>query len=199
MESKAERKLRKVCTTAKMYEDAAEKSMATMTHVYGYNQRVIVNTLVSERTFVEHAQGLAGNLTSLRKRSSRLSQKLVELHGIVRKQMEDLYRTEVDIDMKLRACYGSCRAVLPFSVDPLGYQTLQTDMDETDRTLNQRRKAATPPEHIPRIKLQPVDVSPAASAEYNSVPTVRGKLLTQFEDLGANRVVLEALDPAELD
>ncbi|TDG99375.1 hypothetical protein EPR50_G00193680 [Perca flavescens] len=196
MESKAERKLRKVCTTAKVYEDAAEKSMATMTRVYGYNWRVIANVLASERTFVERAQGLAGNLTSLRKRSSRLSRKLVELHGIVRKQMEDLYRTEVDVDMKLRGCYGSCRAVLPFSVDRLGYQT---DMDEMDRALNQRRKAGSPPEHIPRIKLQPVDVSPARSAECKSIPTAWRELLTQFEDLGANRVILEARDPAELD
>ena len=108
-------------------------------------------------------------------------------------------RHQVDVDMKLRACHGSCQAVLPFSVDDLGYQTLQMDMDEMERALNQRRKAAPPPEHIPRIKLQPVDVSPARSAECKSIPTVWRELLTQFEDLGANRVVLEALDPAELD
>lgn len=31
MENKVERKLRKVCKTAEMYEDATEKSMTTMT------------------------------------------------------------------------------------------------------------------------------------------------------------------------
>lgn len=111
--------------------------------------------------------------------------------------------------MKLRACYGSCLSVLPFSVDHPSHQTLQTDMEHMDKTRNQRRKAATPPEDIPHIKLQPVDVGPAPSAEYKTIPTVRRELLTQFEDIGQNQVVLEelleesadveALDPAELE
>lgn len=43
MESEVERKLKKVCKKAKMCEDAAEKSMMAMTHVYNDNRRVIVN------------------------------------------------------------------------------------------------------------------------------------------------------------
>lgn len=95
--------------------------------------------------------------------------------------------------MKLRACHGSCRLVLPFSVDHPSYQALQLDMEAMDKTLNQRRKAATPPEDIPHIKLQPVDVGPAPSAEYKTIPTVQRELLTQFEDIGQIQVVLEEL------
>lgn len=32
-----------MCKTAKMSEDAAEKSMTAMTHIYSHNRRVIVN------------------------------------------------------------------------------------------------------------------------------------------------------------
>ncbi|XP_044039857.1 uncharacterized protein LOC122870120 isoform X2 [Siniperca chuatsi] len=205
MESEVERKLRKVCKTAKMYEDAAEKSMTMTAHIYNNNRRDIVNRYTSELKFVEHAEGLARNLTSLRKRSSGMSQQLEELRRIVQKQMEDLYRTEVDIDMKLRACHGSCRLALVFSVDHPSYQTLQTDMDQMDKTLTQRRKAATPPKDIPHIKLQHIDVGPAPSAEYKTIPMVQRELLTLFEDIGQNQIVLEesadaeALDPAELE
>ncbi|XP_051251171.1 fibrinogen alpha chain [Dicentrarchus labrax] len=206
MENEVARKLRKVCKTAVMYEDAAEKSMMTMTHIYNDHRRVIVNRYTSELKFVKHGEALARNLTSLRKRSSRLSKQLVELRLNVQKQMEDLYRTEVDVDMKLRACHGSCRLVLPFSVDHSKYQNLQTDMDHTDKTLNQRRKAARHPQDIPHIKLQPVDVGPAPSAEYKTIPVVQRELLTQFEDIGQNQVVLEELledsalvDAAELE
>ena len=43
MESKMEWKIRKVCKTAKAYEDAAEKSMTVMTHIYNAKRRVVVN------------------------------------------------------------------------------------------------------------------------------------------------------------
>ncbi|XP_067435728.1 fibrinogen alpha chain [Thunnus thynnus] len=208
-ENEVEKKLRKVCKTAKMYEDAAEKSMMTMTNIYNYNRRVLVNRHTSDLKFVDHAEGLARNLTSLRKRSASLSLQLKELHGDVQEQIKELYRSEVDIDMKLRACRGSCQSALPFSVDHPSYQTLQTHLDQMDKTMNQKMKSATPPEVIPHIKLQPVDVGMAPSPEYKTIPTVKRELLTEFEDLGQNQVVLEELleessdfeylDLAELD
>ncbi|XP_069031600.1 fibrinogen alpha chain-like [Embiotoca jacksoni] len=41
-EGEVDRKLRKVCSTAKTYEDAAGKSMTAMTHIYNSNRRLIV-------------------------------------------------------------------------------------------------------------------------------------------------------------
>ncbi|XP_029283129.1 fibrinogen alpha chain [Cottoperca gobio] len=180
-----------------MYEDAAEKSMTAMTRIYSYNRRVLVSRHMSELKFVEHGEGLARNLTSLRARSTRLSLQLKELHSNVQKQMQDLYRTEVDVDMQLRACRGSCRLALPFSADHPGYQALQADMDHMQKTLEQRQKAASPPEHVPHVKLQPISVGPAPPAEYKTIPTVQRELLTQFEDIVQHRLVLEELDPAE--
>ncbi|XP_023279906.1 fibrinogen alpha chain isoform X1 [Seriola lalandi dorsalis] len=201
MESEVEGKLWKVCKTAKIYEDAADKSMTVMTHIYNSNRRVIVNRYMSELKFVERAEGLAGNLTSLRKRSSSLSQRLKELHGNIQEQIDDLYRAEVDIDMKLRACHGSCRSALPFTVNHPSYEMLQIDMDKINNNLNQRSKGTTHPKDIPRVTLQPVDVGPAPSAEYKTIPTVQRELLTQFEDIGQNQLVLEELleDSADVD
>ncbi len=82
-------------------------------------------------------------------------------------------------------------------------------MDLMDKTLNRGRMAAAPPEDIPHIKLQPLDIGTALSEEYKSIPAVQRQLLTQFEDLGQNQIVLEELleesvavegfDPAELE
>ncbi|XP_071316034.1 fibrinogen alpha chain [Trachinotus anak] len=201
MESEVERELWKVCKTAKMYEDAAEKSMTVMTHIYKSNRRVIVNRYMTELRFVEYAEELSRNLTLLRKRSSSLTQQLKELRSYVQKQIEDLYRTEVDIDMTLRACHGSCQSALPFTVNHPSYQMLQTDMDQRTKTLNQRSKATTPPKDIPHVTLQPVDVGPAPSAEYKTIPTVQRELLTQFEDIEQNQLALEELleDSVDVD
>lgn len=61
--------------------------------------------------FVEHADRLSRNLTSLQKRSSRLSQKIWELHINAQKQMEDLYRTEVSFKRK---CQPNATNVIHF-------------------------------------------------------------------------------------
>ncbi|XP_034424853.1 fibrinogen alpha chain isoform X2 [Hippoglossus hippoglossus] len=199
MESDVDRKLWKVCKTGKLYEDAAETSMTAMTQIYNSNRRVIVNRYISELKFVESAEELSRTLTSLRKRSTSLSHQLKELHGDVWKQIEDLYRTEVDIDMTLRACHGSCRSALPFTVDHPSYQTLETDMDQMNKAINQRNKATTPPEDTAHVLMKTV-MRPAPSAEYRSIPAVQRELLTQFEDIGQNELGLEELlDSADVE
>ncbi|XP_014887698.1 fibrinogen alpha chain [Poecilia latipinna] len=190
MENDVEKKLQTFCQKSSIYEIAMEKSMTEMTHVYNSNRRVIVNRYISELKFVKSADKLAKNLRELRRRSGFLAQKIKEMSSHVRKQVEELYRTEVDIDMKLRTCQGSCRAALPFSVDHHGYQSLQTDLRLMDKTMTQKTKPATPPQNIPRVTLQPANVGPPPSAEYKKIPTVQKELLTQFEDIEQNRMVL---------
>ncbi|XP_058481574.1 fibrinogen alpha chain [Solea solea] len=193
MEVNVEMRLSKACETARMFEDAAEKSMTAMTHIYNTNRRVIVNRYMSELTFVEDARALAKNLTALRKRSAALSQRLTELRSNVQKQVEELYRTEVDVDMNLRACRGSCHSALPFTVGHRSYRAIQTDMDHIKQTVVRRSKTSTPPEDIARITLRPVDVGPVPSPQYKTIPTVQRELLTQFEDIGQNQLVVEEL------
>ncbi|XP_008294375.1 fibrinogen alpha chain [Stegastes partitus] len=188
-----ETRLWTACQTLKTLEGAAEESMKATASVYSSQRRLVVGRYTSELKFAELADGLSGNLTSLRQRSTSLWRQLEELSGSVRTQLEDLYRTEVDADMKLRACHGSCRSALPFDVDHSSYQRLQTDLD---KTLSRRNKAAVPPADVPRIKLLP---------EYETIPMVQTELLTQFEDIGQNQLTLvesvdvEALDAAELE
>lgn len=95
---------------------------------------------------------------------------------------------QVDIDIKLRTCAGSCRSTSPFSVDHRGYQTAR---DELSQAVTQRRRPAAPPQHVPRIRVLPAAVGPATPADYRTIPEVQRELLTQFEDFGRNRIVLE--------
>lgn len=106
-------------------------------------------------------------------------------------------RLQVEVDVQLRACSGSCKLVFPFSVDHHSFQTLQTDLRPRDETPHQRRTVVSPPEDVPHMKLQTVDEHPT-SPEYKSIPTVRRELLTQFEDIPQNRVFLEDFETEEL-
>ncbi|XP_019711536.1 fibrinogen alpha chain [Hippocampus comes] len=185
--TKVDRKLYGFCKTAKTLEAANDELMAKVANVYRQHRRVLVIQHVSELKFVQDAAELARNLTTLRQRSGRQRQRLEELKERVRRQVEELWRAEVDVDMKLRACAGSCKAVLPFSIDDAAYRTLRADATEFD---SQRRKQAPPPGDIPQIKLRPVLVGPPPSKAYKQIPTVRSELLTQFEDIGQNQLFL---------
>ncbi|XP_076019059.1 uncharacterized protein LOC143010568 isoform X1 [Genypterus blacodes] len=194
VEDEVERKLTKVCQRLKTYKDAADTSMTALAGIYNANRRVIVNVYMSELKSVEQTEELAKNLILLRKRSARLSRQLKELQRKAQRQLEDLYRTEVDVDLNLGACWGSCRSVLPHSIDHLIFETLQTNMDQMGKSQMQRKKAAiAPPKDIPLLRLLPLDVGLPTSSKYKTIPVVQRELLTQFEDIGQNRVILEKL------
>lgn len=102
------------------------------------------------------------------------------------------YFGQVDLDMKLRTCRGSCRLAQSFSVDHGGYEPLQTDRNFKDQTVRQ----AAPPANTPQINLEPADVG-LPSTEYRTIPAVQRELLTHFEDIGVNRFALEFIESAE--
>ncbi|XP_024144110.1 fibrinogen alpha chain [Oryzias melastigma] len=194
MEMDVDRKLQTVCETAKTLEEAAEKSMARMTQVYNSHRRVIVSRYVSEQKFAARADVLAKKLTSLQEKSKVLDVKIKELRSKVKKQVEELYRTEVDVDMMLRACGGSCPSRTPFSVDH--HSSLQSE--SMLEVLHQRSRVSPPPTAVKKIKLQPLENSLKPSTDYKSIPTVRKEVLTQFEDVDLNRFSLEGkLDDSE--
>ncbi|XP_056299419.1 uncharacterized protein LOC130212247 isoform X2 [Pseudoliparis swirei] len=146
--------------------------------------------LVSELKLAERAEVLRRNLTVLRRTTTRLTTRLEELREHAQKLMEDVDRTELDVAMTMRPCSGSCRSVLPFSVGRPG-----TEEEEWEE-LSRRRKAAPPPGGVPRVRLQHVVVGQAPPPDYRTIPAVRRELLTRFEDIKQNRVVLvEVLHP----
>ncbi|KAL0970679.1 hypothetical protein UPYG_G00245620 [Umbra pygmaea] len=183
-------RLRNICKKKQWYEDAVTTSLVTTKRIYDTNRKSIVKTYVAELRFVDFAERLAQNLTLLRKRSAALSQKLKEQRRLIQKQMDDMYRQEVDVDIKLRACRGSCKRTFAFRIDHGSYQSMQHLMTLFDNTTSQN-EMKSPIKDIPIIKLQPVDVGPPPSIGYKTIPIVQKELLTQFEDLEQNQVVLD--------
>ncbi|XP_036814250.1 uncharacterized protein LOC110536442 isoform X2 [Oncorhynchus mykiss] len=183
-------RLRDICERRQRYEDAATVSMVTTKHIYYINRKAIVKTHMSELRYVEFAEGLAMNLTSLRKRSAALLRKLKEQRSHVQKQLEDMYRQEVDVEIKLRSCQGSCNRSIAFHIDHNSYRSLANQMTLFSNTAK-HRKSSLLNKDIAKIKLQPVAVGPPPSTDYKTIPMVQKELLTQFEDLEQNHVVLE--------
>ncbi|XP_075891385.1 fibrinogen alpha chain [Nelusetta ayraudi] len=189
-----DKNLRAMCKTAMAHEKTSLKSMTLVTDIYKKNRQVLVKRHMSELNFVEQAQRLSRNLTSLQKYSSRMSQKLEAVHHQVLQQLEELYRTEVDISIKLQACTGSCQSASPLSVN---HESYQDSMERLDKAFSNKLAAETPTQQVPRLKLLPADLGLVPSAEYKTIPIVQRELLTEFEDIESNQIILE--DSVESD
>ncbi|XP_061664967.1 uncharacterized protein LOC133494811 isoform X2 [Syngnathoides biaculeatus] len=187
-DTEAGRKLDGICKTAELMEAKAEELVAKVADVYRHHRRALVVQHVSELKFAQDAGELARKLTSLRRRSRRLRRRLGELSERARRQVEELWRAEVDVDMKLRACGGSCRAALSLDVDPDGYRALRADAARMERRGSEK---VSPPPDISPVRLRPALVGPAPSEAYKRIPTVRRELLTQFEDIGQHRLFVD--------
>lgn len=161
---------------------------------------------------LQEAEKVAKSLMSLQERLFSLLQQVDELSGQTHKQLGSLYRAEVglqkmertfadaathhicsslcrqvDLDIKMRNCAGSCRSLEPFSADHEGYRALESDMEQMDQTLSGRRSRMRPPNGIPQVRLQ-------NSAQISSPPDgtkQQRELLMQLQPIGQKLIVLD--------
>lgn len=86
--------------------------------------------------------------------------------------------------MKLQACTGSCQSASPVKVN---HESYQDSMDG----LNEAFAAKAPSQQVPRLKVLAAELGLVPSAEYKTIPIVQRELLTGFEDIEPNQLILE--------
>lgn len=64
-------------------------------------------------------------------------------------------------------------------------------MEQLGKALGYRRRAKMASKQVPHIKLLEADLDLVPSAGYKSIPTVQKELLTEFEDIALNQIILE--------
>lgn len=98
------------------------------------------------------------------------------------------FGVKVDIDIKIRACKGSCKQTFDHAVDNEAFKAMEIKMAQLSM-ISKRRKSFT---KVKKLKLQSAD-RPAVSPTYRKIPIVRSELLTKFEDIEQHQVVLDEL------
>lgn len=102
---------------------------------------------------------------------------------------------QVDISMKLQACTGSCQSASPLTVNHGGFQDSK---EVLDKVFTRRLTAKAPGQQVPRLKLSTAGFDLEPSAEYKTIPAVRRELLTQFEDVEQNQIILEDSEESDI-
>ncbi len=95
---------------------------------------------------------------------------------------------KVDIDIKIRACKGSCKQTFDHAVDNEAFKAMENKMEQFS-LISKRRKSFS---KTKKLKLQSID-QPSVSPSYRKIPIVHTELLTKFEDIEQHRVILDEL------
>ncbi|KAI7810477.1 putative fibrinogen alpha chain-like [Triplophysa rosa] len=169
------KRLRKICERIQQTEDIASSVMQESVQFYESQRKTIIQTYMQELRYAEFAEGLQRNLTFLHKRSAELEKELQKHHHLLLSQIIEIHRLEVDIDIKIRACKGSCKQTFDHTVDKEGFEVMESKMAEFSIT-SKRQKSFTINKNI---KLKSVD-QPSVSHTYRKIPTLRTELLTKF-------------------
>ncbi|XP_052402091.1 fibrinogen alpha chain [Carassius gibelio] len=155
---------------------------------YRSQRKAIIQTYMQEIRYAEFAEDLHRNLTFLHKRSSELAKDLQKHHHLIWNQINEILRIEVDIDIKIRACKGSCKQTFDHAVDSDAFKAMENKMEQFS-IISKRRKSFSKNK---KLKLQSVD-RPSVSPSYRKIPFVRTELLTKFEDIEQHQVILDEL------
>ncbi|XP_033970213.1 fibrinogen alpha chain [Trematomus bernacchii] len=95
----------------------------------------------NDNSYFDLAQSLRTRITAMKIRIDRQLGVLAALKQRVKDQVDDMQRLEIDIDIKLRSCKGSCQTYAKYDVDQDSYVTLQKQVDQLDSQAAQNIEA----------------------------------------------------------
>uniref|UniRef100_A0A8C2EWJ3 Fibrinogen alpha chain n=1 Tax=Cyprinus carpio TaxID=7962 RepID=A0A8C2EWJ3_CYPCA len=109
----------------KLYRSADQVSKNT----YSYLRERLTSSAGNDNRYTTLAEQLRQRITDIKIKIDRQLRLLDALKSQVKDQVIVIQRLEVDIDIKLRTCKGSCASYTEFSVDRESYAALDKQMD----------------------------------------------------------------------
>ncbi|KAI4794073.1 hypothetical protein KUCAC02_032300 [Chaenocephalus aceratus] len=108
---------------------------------YDYLKEKLTLESGNDNSYFDLAQSLRTRITEMKIRIDRQLGVLAALKQRVKDQVDDMQRLEIDIDIKLRSCKGSCQTYAKYDVDEDSLMTLQKQVDQLDSQAAQNIEA----------------------------------------------------------
>ncbi|XP_036413643.1 fibrinogen alpha chain [Colossoma macropomum] len=112
----------------RMHRSADQVSKDT----YTYLRERLLSSAGNDNRYVDLAEQLRQRIVEMKIKIDRQLRVLEALKSQVKNQVIAMQRLEVDIDIKLRSCKGSCASYAEFSVDKESYVALDKQMERLD-------------------------------------------------------------------
>uniref|UniRef100_A0A493TT74 Fibrinogen alpha chain n=1 Tax=Anas platyrhynchos platyrhynchos TaxID=8840 RepID=A0A493TT74_ANAPP len=178
--------------------DKIRQLLADNQNNYKTSNRIIVETINVIKPGLEGAQQLDENYgqvsAELRRRIVTLKQRVVTqvnrikaLQNSIQDQVLEMKRLEVDIDIKIRACKGSCARSFDYQVDTESYDNIQKQLTQASSiNMNPDLQTTT----LSTLKMRPLKDS-TVPEHFKLKPLPEMQALNAFNNIRQMQVVLE--------
>ncbi|KAK0132168.1 Fibrinogen alpha chain [Merluccius polli] len=116
---------------------------------YDYLKDQLTTTAGNDNNYYDISQRLRKRIIDIKIKIDQQLRLMYIMKEQIKKQVSEMQRMEVDIDMKLRGCKGSCKTYIEFSVDQASYVTLDKQMAQLEAETTQSLGPSRP---LPMMK-----------------------------------------------
>lgn len=169
----------------KLYRSADQDSKTT----YSYLRDRLTLDAGSDTRYATLAEQLRQRISEIKIKIDRQLRLLEALKSQIKDQVVTMQRLEVDIDIKLRACKGSCSSYSEFSVDKEGYVSIDKQLDHLNTMRVQSVETFT---SLGVMKSRPLKDLVLPSIYKTGPSTVQTEQKLLFGDVGQLQLSLEA-------
>ncbi|XP_043918367.1 fibrinogen alpha chain [Protopterus annectens] len=150
----------------------------------------IKNNLIADsggdNRYAELVNELRKKIVILRQYINNQLNKIRQLHGALLDQVSQIKRLEVDIDIRIRACKGSCSKGFVYNVDRQSYETLQKQLEQIG---SYNLRTSDDADNVRVLKMRRLKDEPASV--YKAAQTAGEEPATAFSDIQVNWFIIE--------
>ncbi|XP_029283125.1 LOW QUALITY PROTEIN: fibrinogen alpha chain [Cottoperca gobio] len=126
------KKIEKIRSLLDQYKTKTAPADQVTKQTYEYVKDKLTIDSGHDSRYYDLAQNLRQRITDMKIRIDRQLRVMAALKDRVGDQVVEMQRLEVDIDIKLRSCKGSCESYSKYEVDQESYVGLQKQVDQLD-------------------------------------------------------------------
>nr|XP_060634791.1 fibrinogen alpha chain [Anolis sagrei ordinatus] len=141
-------------------QNSYKKSNILKQEVTSFLERNLVDEQALDDSYGQISDDLRRRLVTLKQRVFNQVNRIKVLQNTIRNQVGELKRLEVDIDIKIRACKGSCARTYNYHVDTDSYDNIQKQLIQSG-SINLEPTFDTKPMRI--LKMRPLKESTVPS------------------------------------
>ncbi|XP_056225453.1 fibrinogen alpha chain [Seriola aureovittata] len=132
------KRIEKIRNLLDQYKAKHRSADTVSKQTYDYLKDKLTIESGGDNSYYDLAQNLRQRITDLKIKIDRQLRILAALKDRVKDQVVEMQRLEVDIDIKLRSCKGSCSTYTEYQVDQESYVTLEKQVSQLDSHSPQR-------------------------------------------------------------
>ncbi|XP_023118244.2 fibrinogen alpha chain [Amphiprion ocellaris] len=163
----------------------------TSRQTYDYLKEKLTLEFGNNNNYYDLAQNLRQRITDMKIKIDRQIRILAALKDRVKDQVTEMQRLEVDIDIKLRSCKGSCASYSEHQVDQDSYVTLDKQINQLDSQFPQNIESVGTLYVMKSKPLQDVIVDSVYKSKDIGIGTAAQKKDDLFQEVNTVHLILE--------